>query len=63
MIRVLAHKILFDGAEHRLSVAEISDDRQQVKVEPFVEETHSTVFVPGTVEIIKTNEGYTYCRK
>lgn len=62
MIRVLAHKIIFEGMEHNLSVAEISDDRGSVKITPFVSETHSTVFVSGTLEIVKTPDGYDYRR-
>jgi len=62
MIRVLAHKIIYKGMEHYLSVAEISDDRGSVKITPFVSETHSTVFVPGTLEIIMTPDGYGYRR-
>ncbi len=62
MIRVLAHNIIHEGKEHHLSVAEISDDRGSVKITPFAVETHSTVFVSGTLEIIKTPDGYGYRR-
>ncbi len=60
MIRILARRIVFEGREHKLSLLEISADGRQVKISPFVKETHSTVFIDGAVEVIHTGQGYSY---
>ncbi len=62
IIRILAHKIVFEGREYPLSLLEISEDRSRISITPFAGETHSTVFVDGKVEVIWTDEGYTYRR-
>ncbi len=50
MQRILAHNIIYQGNNHHLSVAEIADDGT-ITVRPFTEETSSTTFVNGTVDI------------
>lgn len=54
MKRILAHKIIYNGIEYDMSVAEI-EDGEVVKIELFESETASTVFVPGVVEIKMTD--------
>lgn len=51
--RILAHCIVHQGAEHRLSVADIWQDGNgwHVTVKPFLSETEGTVFYNGTIEI------------
>lgn len=49
---ILAHKLLYDGKEYKMSIASISDDRSRVAINPFVKEVPGTVFVSGTVEIV-----------
>ncbi len=53
--RLLAHKVVFNGVEHRLSLVEIEQNPDSglwsVSVSPFAGETHSTAFVDGTIVV------------
>lgn len=51
MQRIAAHKIVFNGEIHPMSVIELADDGTTVRIFPFTGEIHSTVFIPGTVSI------------
>lgn len=51
MKRFLAHAAVMNGTACRNAYVEFSSDG--VTVKPFEEETHSTVFVPGILYIIK----------
>lgn len=58
MERYLAHKIVCDGKEYPLSIAELSDDRRSVRIYPYTEEIHSTAWVDGTLRITLVNGRY-----
>lgn len=49
---ILAHRVLYNGAEYKMSIAHISDDGKYVGIEPYVKEVPGTIFVSGTVEIL-----------
>ncbi len=53
--RILARKVVHRGLEYGLSLIEIFTD--DVSIEPFEAETHSTRFVDGTIRILRS--GYT----
>lgn len=55
MKRILAHRIIYRGMVHEMSVATIVDDRV-AGIEPFERECEATVFVPGAI-IIEENDG------
>lgn len=50
----MAHRIVFRGRVYHLSIAEIADD-SIVDIHPFVTETASTAFIPGTVMLNEEN--------
>lgn len=50
MEKVLAHKVILDGIEYRLSILEIEDGGRQARVRPFAGEEAGTSFVNGTIE-------------
>lgn len=56
MKSILAHHIILDGADFRMSVARFSDDFSSVEIFPFRQETAGTVFVEGTVIVRKCGD-------
>lgn len=57
MEKVLAHKVIFEGREHRLSVLEISDGGGEARVRPFAGEEAGTIFVNGAIEVCRDASG------
>lgn len=57
MEKVMAHKVILDGKEYRLSILEIEDGGRQARVRPFVGEEAGTVFVNGTIEARRDARG------
>lgn len=57
-MRFLARHIEYRGHDHGLSVVEVSDDRKELKIEPFTQETHSTSYIPGKVIITEKDGKY-----
>lgn len=55
MKRYLARKVLHRGIEYGLSLVEI--DGTEVIVSPFDHETASTVYVDGTIVIVRSGGG------
>lgn len=51
MKRVLAHKVIFKGKTHPLSLVTFDSSGIPVSVEPFQSETESTVFYSGTLNL------------
>jgi hypothetical protein len=47
--KILARRVMLDGKSYGLSIVTICGD--QVKIEPFEREVHSTRFVDGTLVI------------
>ncbi len=51
MVRIFAHRIVVGDRVFDYSVATLSPDGNRVVVEPFAGESHSTIFVSGTVRV------------
>ena len=51
MKRILAHKIIYLDQVYEMSVVTI-DGNRVVDISPFKEESHSTVFISGTIKLI-----------
>lgn len=58
VLRFLTNHIIIDGTDRGMSVLELSDDRKRLFIKPFIKETHSTVFIPGTIHISVKDEKY-----
>ncbi|MDE7376403.1 MAG: hypothetical protein K2N16_06115 [Muribaculaceae bacterium] len=57
MEKVLAHKVILDGIEYRLSILEIEDGGRRARVRPFAGEEADTAFVNGTIEARRDAHG------
>ncbi|MCC8118857.1 MAG: hypothetical protein LIP09_08970 [Bacteroidales bacterium] len=57
MQRILAHKIIYEGREYPLSIAEISPDGRSVTITPFLKETPATTFHSGIIELYHDESG------
>lgn len=57
MEKILAHKVIFEGVEHRLAVLEITDDGRHASVRPFTGEEAGTAFVNGAIEACRDANG------
>lgn len=51
MSRIFAHRIIYEGKVYRNHIAELTPDGHLL-LTPFTNETHSTVFISGTVRLI-----------
>lgn len=51
MNKFLAHKVVFEGREYKMSIAELTDDGHLI-IKPYSSEVHSTVFINGAVELL-----------
>ncbi|MCM1028030.1 MAG: hypothetical protein NC342_00750 [Pseudoflavonifractor sp.] len=49
--RILAHNIIYRGRSYPLHLAEFDSTTGHLSLRPFSEETHSTRFIPGSVEL------------
>ena len=56
MKRILAHKIIYADKEYPMSVVTIENGRIR-DILPFECETHSTVFISGTVKLVDDDSG------
>lgn len=59
MKRILAHRIIYEGETYRMSIAVIDEITGTVRIEPFVNETYSTIFVSGTIKITRDRKSIT----
>lgn len=57
MEKILSHRVIFDGVEHRLAVLEIADGGRQARVRPYAGEEAGTSFVNGAIEVSKGADG------
>lgn len=55
MEKILAHKVILDGKEHRLAILEI--DGRCARVRPYAGEECGTAFVNGAIEAYRDASG------
>lgn len=48
---IFAHRLLYNGHQYDMSIAQITDDGLNISISPFVKEVPGTIFVSGTVRI------------
>lgn len=53
---ILAHRMIYQGKEYKMCIAQISSDGNSIVFSPFVKEIPGTVFVSGTV-ILSIKDG------